>query len=142
MAELNVPDGRDRSPGIPDDNSFLGLATRLVRLSLAAARLQDRVTGVRRRALRNAAAARRMAELMADSEVDPRHVAAMLEVARSMEAAAEATTDMSRASEVVTRAAEDAAGAHRAEYEGVYEAAQDLQRQGIRQPKPGFLRAN
>lgn len=121
------------------DNSFLGLAERLTRLAAAAGMVHHTVTSGQRRAVRNAAACRAMADAMTDAHVAPRHVAALQDVALQLEATADATTAMADASDHLAGAAAHARDEHRAEYEGIYEEAQHMAARGDRQPKPGFF---
>lgn len=135
--ELELADrsaDRDR-----DDVSFLTLAARFTRLATGALRLSESVAAGQRRAARNAEASNRLADLMAQAEVDPRHVAAMREIAQQQENTAEATGDMAGAATDLASDAQAADGAHRAEYQDLYDEGQAMAANGIAQPKPGWF---
>ncbi|GAA4658834.1 hypothetical protein GCM10023347_07700 [Streptomyces chumphonensis] len=134
-AELELADrSADR-----DDLSFLTLAARFTRLAAGALRLSEAVAAGQRRAARNAEASHQLADLMAQAEVDPRHVAAMREIASQQQVTAEATGDMAGAATDLASDADAADSAHRAEYQDLYDEGQAMAAKGITQPKPGWF---
>lgn len=122
-----------------DELSFLTLAARFTRLAVGAVRLSEAVAAGQRRARRNADASNQLADLMAHAEVDPRHIAAMREIAQQQLVTAGATSHMATAANDLASAADAADHAHRAEYQGIYDEGQAMAARGISQPKPGFM---
>lgn len=119
--------------------NFLILGARFVALAAAAALLKEQLHLLKARMHRDAAFARRVAEMCGQAGVDAHFVALFLEAAQAFERVAAASGELADAADQMQMNAQFVKDAHDAEYRGVYEAANASP---YAQPRPGFNRVS
>ncbi|MEU5242647.1 hypothetical protein AB0G81_00715 [Streptomyces asoensis] len=128
------------APAIGDDgtaNGFNAVTAKFTALKNAAAGLMEQADLVAERMRGDAKASLKLAELCAAAEVDPRHIAAVIEIGQAFDAAASGCTGLQTAAEGVLLAAGHAGSEHQTEYGAVHEAVTSSP---ARQARAGFYR--
>ncbi|MFE1927557.1 hypothetical protein ACFW91_34005 [Streptomyces asoensis] len=127
-------------PAIGDDgaaNGFTAVTAKFTALKKAAAGLMEEADVVAERMRSDAKASLKLAELCTAAEVDPKHVAAVIEIGQAFDAAVSGCTGLQTAAEGVLLAADHAGSEHQTEYGAVHEAVTSSP---ARQARAGFYR--
>lgn len=117
--------------------NFLTLTARFVALAAAAALLKEQLHLLKARMRRDAAFARKVAELCGQAGVDAYFLSLFFETANAFDRVAAASGELANAADQMEADARGVQAAHETEYRGIYEA---VQASPYRQPKPGFNR--
>ena len=128
------------TPKLPergDRPSFLRLAGKMATLTGAAMALKEGLRLLQRRMEKDADDARRLSELCAEAEVEPRFTALIEAASESLRNVAEASGDLAGAADQLEANARAFGDAHETEYRAVYEA---VKASGVQQARAGFYR--
>ena len=117
--------------------NFVTLSARFAALAAAAVLLKEGLHLLKARMHRDAAFARKVAELCGQAGVDAYFQGLFIETSQAFDRVAEASGELSDAADQMEANARDVKDAHDSEYGGIYEVAQVSP---YDQPKPGFNR--
>jgi len=117
--------------------NFLTLTARFVALAAAAALLKEQLHLLKAHMHRDAAFARKVAELCGQAGVDAYFLGLFFETANAFDRVATASGETANAADQMEADARGVHDAHETEYRGIYEA---VQASPYAQPKPGFNR--
>lgn len=115
--------------------NFITLSARFAALAAAAMWLKEGLHLLKARMHRDAAFARKVAELCGQARVDPYFQALFIEASQAFDRVAEASGELSSAADQMEMNARFVKDAHETEYGGIYEVRQASP---YEQPKPGF----
>jgi len=115
--------------------NFLFLAGCFIALAAAAMWLKEKLHLLKARMRRDAALARKVAELCGQAGVDPYFLGLFIEASQAFDRVAEASGELANAADQMEMDARFVKDAHDAEYRGIYEA---VNASPYAQPKPGF----
>ncbi|WP_331730791.1 hypothetical protein OG933_45165 (plasmid) [Streptomyces sp. NBC_00016] len=128
------------APAIGDDgaaNGFTAVTAKFTALKKAAAGLMEEADLVAERMRSDARASLKLADLCTAAEVDPKHIAAVIEIGQAFDGAVHGCKGLQTAAEGVLLAAGHAGSEHQAEYGAVHEAVTSSP---ARQARAGFYR--
>lgn len=117
--------------------NFLTLSARFMALAAAAMWLKENLHMIKVRMRRDAAFARKVAELCGQAGVDPYFLGLFVEAGNALDRVAEASGVLADAADQMQMNAEFVKDAHESEYGGVFEA---VNASPYVQPQPGFNR--